>query len=317
MRSCTGGADQGVSVLYDGRDLVQRFAEEILVENPTHRNFIDASVKSMTAESRGELLTYIDYCTSRGLSLGYLAECYNKVTIDTHIEQIYFRRHGKYRHASFKEVADHVYFDDEYMKKYMYGLALTSFLWPNHAALHKFFVDTFPKGVGGTYLEVGPGHGYYFRQAAALGNFSRMIGVDISPTSVELSNDIMRHHQVETAAEIQIQQADFLQFSGDGDTFSCIVMGEVLEHVDNPGLFLQKIRQLSGPSTHIYVTTCVNAPAVDHIFLFSTAAEVEELADDSGLVVEDRLIVPYAGYSIAKCEAERLPINVAYVMRKQ
>ncbi len=157
----------------------------------------------MDGESRHELLTYIGYCTSRGLSLHYLAECYNRLTIDTIIEQIYFRRHGKYRCSRFEEVADRVYFDDEYMKKYMYGLALTSFLWPNHAALHKFFVASFPKGLGGTYLEIGPGHGYYFRRAATLGNFTRMIGVDISSASVELSNDIMRHYRVEAEAEIQ------------------------------------------------------------------------------------------------------------------
>jgi 2-polyprenyl-3-methyl-5-hydroxy-6-metoxy-1,4-benzoquinol methylase len=303
--------------LCEERDLVQRLAEEILEGNPTHRNFIDASIKDMTDESRQELLAYIRYCVSRDLSLQYLAECYNKVTIDTLIEQIYFRRHGKYRYSSFKEVADQVYFDDEYMKKYMYGLALTSFLWPNHAAMHNFFVSTFPKGVGGTYLEIGPGHGYYFRRAAALGNFTRMIGVDISPASVELSNDIMRHYRVETAADIQIQEADFLQFPDGGDAYSCIVMGEVLEHVEDPGLFLRKIRQLSGSDTHIYITTCLNAPAVDHIFLFGRSAEVEALAFDSGLVVEDRLVAPHAGKSVAECEAERLPVNVAYVMRKQ
>jgi 2-polyprenyl-3-methyl-5-hydroxy-6-metoxy-1,4-benzoquinol methylase len=301
--------------LADGGDLVQRLAEEIVAENPTHRNFIGSSVEGMTNESRDELLAYIGYCTSRDLSLQYLAECYNRVTIDTLMEQIYFRRHGQYRHATFKEVADHVYFDDEYMKKYMYGLALTSFLWPNHAAMHNFFIRTFPKGLDGTYLEIGPGHGYYFRQAAVLGNFSRMTGVDISPTSVALTNDIMRHYRVETAAEIQIQEADFLRFPGSGDAFSCVVMGEVLEHVEEPVLFLRKIRQLSNRATHIYVTTCLSAPAVDHIFLFRTSAEVEALAADSGLVVEDEFLAPHAGKTVAECEAERLPVNVAYVMR--
>jgi 2-polyprenyl-3-methyl-5-hydroxy-6-metoxy-1,4-benzoquinol methylase len=301
--------------LRDGGDQVERLAVEILAENPTHRNFIEASVGGMTDESRHELVAYIDYCTSRGLSLPYLAECYNRITVDTLIEQIYFRRHGKYRHVNFKEVAEKVYFDDEYMKKYMYGLALTSFLWPNHAAMHNFFVRTFPRGLGGTYLEIGPGHGYYFRQAAVLGNFGRMVGVDISPTSVALTNDIMRHYGMETAADIQIQEADFLQFSDGDDAYSCVVMGEVLEHVEDPGLFLRKIGQVSQRSAHIYVTTCLNAPAVDHIFLFRTSSEVETLANENGLVVEDRFLAPHAGKSVTECEAERLPVNVAYVMR--
>lgn len=299
----------------DRPDPVQRLADEILAENPAHRPFIAASLAAIGDESRKELGSYLNYCTARGLSLRYLAECYNRVTIDTQIEQIHFRRHRKYRYSSFKEVADQVYFDDEYMKKYMYGLALTAFLWPNHAAMHRFFVETFPRGVEGRYLEIGPGHGYYFRRAAALGNFTRMIGVDISPASVALSNDIMRHYGVETAADIRIHEADFLQFPAGGEAFSCIVMGEVLEHVETPGAFLRKIRQLSGPETHIYVTTCVNAPAVDHIYLFAGPEEVEALAGDSGLAVTKRLIVPYAGKSAAECAAERLPVNVAYVMR--
>jgi 2-polyprenyl-3-methyl-5-hydroxy-6-metoxy-1,4-benzoquinol methylase len=303
--------------LGDGRDLVQLFADEVLAENPTHRTYLTASLAAISDESRGELQTYIQYCTDRSLSLSYLAKCYTTITIDIQMEQIYFRRHRKYRYQSFKEVADQVYYDAEYMKKYMYGLAFTYFLWPNHVAMQQFFLATFPKGRRGTYLEIGPGHGYYFRRAASMGRFSRMVGVDVSPASVELSRDIMRYYPLETAAEIDILEADFLRFADKGDAFSCIVMGEVLEHVEEPGLFLRKIAELSGPDTHIYVTTCLNAPAIDHIFLFGKLSEVEELAGESGLAIADRFVAPYTGKSIEECETERLPVNVAYVMRKQ
>src|SRR5258705_503604 len=83
---------------------------------------------------------------------------------------------------------------------------------PTHAAMHEFFIRTFPKGSRGTYLEIGPGHGYYFRKAASLGNFDSMLGVDISPASVELSNDIMHHYGVKSGATIEIRQLDFLKF---------------------------------------------------------------------------------------------------------
>lgn len=91
----------------------------------------------------------------------------------------------------------------------------------------------------------------------------------------------------------------------------------MLEHVEEPGLFLRKIAELSGPDTYIYVTTCLNAPAIDHIFLFGKLSEVEELTRESGLVIADQCVTPYTGKSIEECEAERLPVNVAYVMRKQ
>lgn len=298
-------------------DLIRQFADEILAGNPGHRNFLSGALAAMSDESRGELLDYIRYCVDRGLSLPYLASCYNTITIDTLMEQIHFRRHGKYRYSSFKEVADLVYFDAEYMKKYMYGLALTSFLWSSHAAMRQFFMSTFPKGQRGAYLEIGPGHGFYFRLAAALGNFGRMIGVDLSPASIELCRDLMRYSPLETAAEVEILEADFLQFSSDAGAFSCIVMGEVLEHVEDPGLFLRKIAELSDAGTHIYVTTCLNAAAIDHIFLFSTLSQIDELVADSGLEIMDRFVAPHAGKSIAECVSDRLPLNVAYVMRKQ
>lgn len=302
--------------MIDRNNLLERFVDQVLADNPTHSNFLNTSIASMPEESRKELLDYVEYCLSREISLTYLADCYNTVTTDTQREQIYFYRHGKYRYSSFQEAAARVYFDAEYMKKYMYGLALTAFLWPNHAAMYDFFVTTFPTGMTGTYLEVGPGHGYYFRKAAALGKFDRMIGIDISPASVELSNDIMRHHKVDSATVIQIDEADFLEYPSSGNVFSCIVMGEVLEHVEHPQQFLAKIAQLSDPNTHIYVTTCLNAPAIDHIFLFGSSAEVEAMVRSCGLDVEARFFAPYAGKSLAECEAERLAVNVAYVLRK-
>jgi 2-polyprenyl-3-methyl-5-hydroxy-6-metoxy-1,4-benzoquinol methylase len=299
-------------------DRIQQFADRVLADNPMHFNFLNLSITQMTDETRQELLKYIGYCLGRDLSVDYLAQCYNTITLDTQIEQVYFRRHGKYRCSSFKEAAERVYFDSGYMKKYMYGLALTAFLWPNHATMHEFFVSSFPKGLRGNYLEIGPGHGYYFRKAADLGDFGLMLGVDISPTSVALSSDIMRHYNVQATAKAEFRQVDFLEFSpDDAAPFSCIVMGEVLEHVEDPGRFLNKIAQLSSSDSHIYITTCLNAPAIDHIFLFEHSEDVEQLARAAGLQIKERFAAPHAGKTLAECEAKRLAVNVAYVLQKQ
>ena len=119
--------------------------------------------------------------------MDYLVESYNTIVNDTLMEQMFFKENKRYRWSRFDELAHTVYFDDTYMRKYMYGLAITSFLWPNHVALHDFFLSTFPQGRKGTYLEIGPGHGYYFMQSARLGNFDRLLGVDISAASVAVS----------------------------------------------------------------------------------------------------------------------------------
>jgi hypothetical protein len=93
-------------------------------------------------------------------------------------------------------------------------------------------------------------------------------------------------------------------------------MGEVLEHVEDPGRFLSTIARLSGPATHIFVTTCMNAPAVDHISLFRTGKEVEDIINSSGLNIVDVCYVPYVGKTLAECEKRNLAVNVGYVLRK-
>ena len=125
--------------------VVDDFIDLVLTENPVHSSFIRRSLKSMREDTRAELTNYLNYCLSAGLTLEYLAECYNTIVNDTLAEQIFFKENKRYRWSRFAELAHAVYFDDVYMRKYMYGLAITSFLWPNHAAMHDFFTRTFPK----------------------------------------------------------------------------------------------------------------------------------------------------------------------------
>jgi 2-polyprenyl-3-methyl-5-hydroxy-6-metoxy-1,4-benzoquinol methylase len=290
------------------------FAELVKALNPIHQSFLHDALSRLEAPDREELLKYFDYCTQNGLDLAYLAGAYNLVVTDMQLEQIFFRRHKRYRHSCFAAVADSVYFDDHYMRNYMHGLALTTFLWPNHLAMRNFFVRTFPPLLTGRYLEVGPGHGYYFLKAAQLGKFHTMIGVDISASSVELTRDLLRHFDLQHD-RASIVEADFVNFQSD-QIFSCIVMGEVIEHVERPEIFLSKLAELADEKTHIYVTTAINSPAIDHIYLFRSSQEVERLAASCGLYVVQKLCLPYAGMTLGQTYERAMPVNAAYVLRK-
>jgi 2-polyprenyl-3-methyl-5-hydroxy-6-metoxy-1,4-benzoquinol methylase len=298
------------------KTLVDGFASLVIADNPLHTSFIKRSLDSMREDTHAELTDYLNYCVSVGLSLEYLATCYNTIVNDTLMEQLFFEENKRYRWSRFEELADAVYFDDQYMRRYMYGLAITAFLWPNHVALHDFFVSTFPQGSKGNYLEIGPGHGYYFMKASRLGDFDRLLGVDISSASVALTRDVIRHFGIDKKCRAEVIEADFLTFREENLGFSCIVMGEVLEHVGDPRRFLSAIANLSAPSTHIFITTCINAPAVDHISLFRTGQEVEDIIISSGLTVVESCYVPYVGKTLAECEKKALAINVGYVLRK-
>jgi|SRR5580700_1492693 2-polyprenyl-3-methyl-5-hydroxy-6-metoxy-1,4-benzoquinol methylase len=282
--------------------------------NPVHAKFLARAFSNLSSENSDELGRYVDYCAKDGITIEYLAECYNLIVTDTQIEQIYFKRNKRYRCSTFKEVADAVYFSNTYMPRYMHGLALTTFLWPNHLAMRDFFVKTFPAGTRGEYLEIGPGHGYYFTKASALGSFDFMTGIDISASSVALTRKMLQHFAVDRD-KVKILEADFLQFDP-GVLFSCIVMGEVLEHVERPELFLEKIAKLAEEDTYIYITTAVNSPAIDHIYLFRSSEEVEQLMRKCGLEITDKLCLPHPGVTLEEAYARAMSVNVAYVARK-
>ena len=297
-------------------NLIDNFVSLVTAENPVHTSFVRRSLASMRADTHAGLTDYLSYCLSVGLTLDYLVESYNTIVNDTLMEQMFFKENKRYRWSRFDELAHTVYFDDTYMRKYMYGLAITSFLWPNHVALHDFFLSTFPQGRKGTYLEIGPGHGYYFMQSARLGNFDRLLGVDISAASVALTRDMIRHFEIHKNCRAEVIETNFLTFHEENQEYSCIVMGEVLEHVEDPGLFIATIARLSNPLTHVFVTTCINAPAVDHISLFRTGKDVEDIITSNGLQIVESCYAPYVGKTLEECEDKALAVNVAYVLRK-
>jgi hypothetical protein len=93
-------------------------------------------------------------------------------------------------------------------------------------------------------------------------------------------------------------------------------MGEVLEHVERPELFLRRIAELAKDDAYVFITTCVNAPAVDHIFLWRTTDELEDMIIRSGLRIVQPLRLPYQGKTLEESREQSLPINVAYVLAK-
>ncbi len=296
-------------------DSLAGFAAQVKDENPVHAAFLDAAIAQLLPDERAGLERYLGFCRGQGLSAAEIADAYNTIVNDTLMEQIYFQREGTYRHSSFQEVADAVYFNDDYMRRYMYGLAITGFLWPNHAALHRFFLDTLPRRRGGRYLEVGPGHGFYFMKAMELSGCDHYTGVDISRTSLDLTDAIVREYLPERVDDVSLVEADFLELEAGDEPFDLLVMGEVLEHVETPVRFLEKLAELAAPDARVFVTTCVNAPAIDHIYLYPDVASVENQLTGSGFTIVDKLLAPYTGKTLDECRELSLAINVAYVLR--
>ena len=170
-----------------------------------------------------------------------------------------------------------------------------------------------PRSGGGRYLEVGPGHGFLLLTAAEIGGYDEFLAVDLSDASVQQTESIVRHFQPDS--NVAVRKMDFLDAADlEPSSFDAVVMGEVLEHVEDPARFLRRIAELAKPDAYVFVTTCINAPAVDHIYLWRTTDALEEMIRDAGLEIATALRLPYEGTTLAESVERNLAINVAYVL---
>lgn len=294
---------------------VSKLVTIIVQANPLYGNGINNALVSLEQGEMQDLEDYLVFCLDQGLSIDYLAECYLTLMADVLRESIYFQEHRKYRYSSFAEVASSVYYNDKYMSLYMHGVVISQFFWPNHIAFFRFFRNTLPREKKGNYLEIGPGHGYFFRKAVDLTSYTHFMGIDLSETSIRQTKALVGKSN--TKKKICFHCVDFLQYPLQASGFDAIVMGEMLEHVENPQDFLKKIAVIAKKKAYIFVTTCINAPITDHIYLFKDTQQIEDLFSDCGLHIKQQCILPFVGKTLQECVDGFLAINVGYILEKK
>lgn len=228
-----------------------------------------------------------------GIEPEYIADSYLKVCHEMLVEQIKFRRTGKYSRTQAAEAYKDVYKSKKVMEAYMLGAALSQFFWPNHYAMFNFFITESGKLRNvKKYLEVGPGHGLYLVESLKRFEQASFLAVDLSPISIQLAETVTNAFVPGRAC--QFMEKDVSSFDPDKDRFDFIVMGEVLEHLDCPVLVLNKLRSLLSPGGHLFMSTCSNCPAIDHVYHFKNVDQIREMISCVGLeiVSEIALTVP-------------------------
>lgn len=294
--------------------LVSQLFEAISNLNPMQSKFVENSWSALHDVEKEDFNKYLKYCICFGFSIYEVAKAYDLIVKDTFKEQVYFKRHGRYRYSSYLEVEKAVYQNPDYMKYYMIGLAVSGYLWPNHVELHRFFKHVINSDVQGSYLEVGPGHGYYFMEAAFSEKFNFCQGVDISPSSVEMTSHILNSGIFGLFSNWNVELCDFLEWN-ESKKYDFIVMAEVLEHVERPEEFLYKLRSLINPCGKVYITTCLNSPAIDHIYLYDSIDSLTSQVMAAGFLIEGQKVIPYVGATLEQSVEQALPINVAMVLK--
>lgn len=230
--------------------------------------------------------------------------------------QIKFMRTGKYPVTNTTEAIDNVYNDKTEMLSYMIGLALSQYLWSTHYEMFNHLKEELRKNAKEikTYLEIGPGHGLFLKNAIdILDEDTNMTAIDISPISLEVSKSIIEYFYPNK--NIKFINEDMLKLDLDSNC-DFIVMGEVIEHVETPELLLKKISKLLSQNGKAFLSTCVNCPAIDHVYHFHTVDEIRDMFKRCGLKIVSEKVLPVENLPMCEIEDKKITINYSAIVQR-
>jgi len=212
-----------------------------------------------------------------------IANDYIRMIKDMRKEGLYFYKYGKYRCENQNSANEHVYSKPDVMTYYMNALLVSQIMWKHHFNIFMYFQShlktLFEADSDLNILDIGPGHGFFsYLIKKEFLNYKKIDIVDISDTSLEMTKKIIGLD----GDKIKYIKKDIFDYE-DTNKYDFIVLGEVLEHLDEPKQILVKLSKLLKPGGLLWITTPTNAPALDHVYLFNTKEEVVTLINDSGL----------------------------------
>lgn len=237
-----------------------------------------------------ELLNMIfDYFSSQKISPSLLAIDYLKMINDMRKEGIYFLKNGVYSCENQSVAYEKVYSRKDIMSYYMNALLISQILWKHHFDMFIYFRESLKKYYKNndeiTILDVGPGHGFFsYIIKTDVPNYFKLDIVDISESSLIVTKQIIGDKN----EKIFFFNEDIFNFDSPYK-YDLIILGEVLEHLDNPIEILQKLSNLLSEKGVLWLTTPTNSPALDHVYLFKSKEEVVDLIKLSGFDVTDLL----------------------------
>jgi len=263
--------------------------QKIETLNPMHGKKLKKNIAFFDARyyalANSFFAKYINILQLNNKTLDYAINCYLQMIADVNSETVEFLRTGKYSSSTFAEVNQRVYARPETMEYYIHGLIMSQFLWKHHYQMLQYFTDTLPRYISATksYLEVGVGHGLYLSKALEIMDTgTRLTAVDISETSIALTKSFIND------SRINYHLKDIFEFDNH-QKYDFITLGEVLEHVEDPLKLLQKLNTLLSDDGVLFFTTPTNAPAIDHIYLFNTVGEIQDIIKAAGFDIEAEL----------------------------
>lgn len=272
------------------------YIEEILIKlelkSPAHAKKIRLNTNYLNEKyvirANDFYRRYESYLCRENTDLDFSIDCYLRMLEDMANERINFLRQGKYSSGSFQEVEKCIYTNPDIMCYHIHGLVLAQFLWFDQYERYSFFADKlagYAKSAK-NYLEIGGGHGLYcYTAIKRLPARVRFEVVDISDYSIHISKGIINEPKVNFITKNVLEYAS-------NSTYDFITIGEVLEHLEDPLILLNKLSELISEDGISYVSTPVNSPMIDHIYLFNEVQEIREMIDLAGFeIIEEKVVI--------------------------
>lgn len=219
---------------------------------------------------------------------------------------------GHYKYSSFEEVKENIIDNASVMEGgYLDALFLSQAFWPNHNRILSFFIEDFCRNTDrmGKVLEVPCGSGVFSLEFLRRNPWDASL-CDLSRYSVHFSKSVLDHFHIENAQYIHGNVFDL----DDHEAYDRIICGELLEHLENPEQLLDKLHSLLKADGLIFLTTAVWAAAIDHLYLFKSAREVDEMLTKRFDILRQRVLPLNPNEDPHR---ERIPINYAAILKKR
>jgi 2-polyprenyl-3-methyl-5-hydroxy-6-metoxy-1,4-benzoquinol methylase len=285
---------------------------------PAHRKYLETRLSRAAPDSLPVLEDLAKQIHAlAGPRLPDICDNYDFICRIVRQEEIFFRRHGRYRLSSFADANRLVYADAEYMGKYMDGLLLTQIYWSNHSASYQFYKNVFlgKAPTGYDYLEIGPGHGLLLHQAISDVRSGSVTGWDLSQASIDRTREALKMLGARGKSPSLLLQ-DLYAADDQGARFDCVTFSEVLEHLEDPKGALVKLRSLLKPTGRLFVNVPINSPAPDHLYLLESPEEAVAAVEAAGFEIEHAEFYPMTNHTLEQARKHKLTISACIVGRR-
>jgi 2-polyprenyl-3-methyl-5-hydroxy-6-metoxy-1,4-benzoquinol methylase len=265
---------------------IGRVLKEIKRKDPFHFKQLGIGMRPILGDDFNQLHAVIcNYFEQQKITPEQVATDYLHMIMDMRHEMKYFVVYDKYSCKSQTEALEKFYGKPKVMDYYLNALLVSNLLWQHHFRMLMFFkrgLSILMKHDEGWVLDIGSGHGLYSYYVSEAFPEDFIDVVDISKASLKMAKAMM------PPVDVAFYNKDIYDFKVDGK-YDLVILGEVLEHLDDPLKMLNYIKELLSSTGMLWVTVPTNAPTIDHVYLFRSEQEILKMIDDAGFNILESL----------------------------